>query len=137
MQLRVRARRDEGRGARVLGGIEASLGDSRRLLREYRGKAAARPRTQSVLVVREDLQDLQILDELERLPRCFVDLRDAGHVAGVVERDLLRERLREGNPFFADQFLDVVGDVEDAEGRVPAPLLVVPGEGPVALRARR
>src|SRR5205823_6651995 len=84
------------------GGIEASLGDSRRLLREYRGKAAARSRTQSVLVVREDLQDLQILEELERLPRCFVDLRDAGHVAGVVERDLLRERLREGNPFFAE-----------------------------------
>src|SRR5437867_13414532 len=120
MQLRVRARRDEGRGARVLGGIEASLGASRRLLREYRGKAAARPRTQGVLMVREDLQDLQILDELERLPRCFVDLRDAGHVAGVVERDLLRERLREGNPFFADQFLEVVADVEDAVGRVPA-----------------
>src|SRR5439155_1334899 len=82
-------------------------------------------------MVREDLQDLQVLDELERLPWRLVDLRDAGHVARVVERDLLRERLREGDPFLADQFLDVVGDVEDAEGRVPAPLFVVPGEGPV------
>src|SRR2546430_16441300 len=133
MQLRVRARRDEGRGARVLGGIETSLGDSRRLLREHRGKAPARSRTEGVRMVREDLQDLQVLDELERLPWRLVDLRDAGNVERVVERDLLRERLREGDPFLADQFPAEGGVGEAAEGRVPAPSFVVPDEDRAAL----
>src|SRR5438034_9350302 len=96
MQLRVRARRHEGRAARVLGGIEASLGDSRRLLREYRGKAAARSRTQSVLVVRDDLLDFQILDGRERRAGCFGDCRDLGHEGGGVVREASREECMTG-----------------------------------------
>ena len=53
-----------------------------------------------------------------------------------MERDLLRERLRERDPLLPNQLLDVMGDVEDAVRRVPAPRLVVPRERAVELGAR-
>src|SRR5713101_448315 len=129
------ASRHHARGARLLGLVQAPLGDPGRLLREDRGKAPTGTRAESVLMVRLDLQDLEVANELQGLARSFKDLRDAGHMAGVVEGDLLRERLRERDPLLADELLDVMGDVEHAERRVPAPLLAVAGEGPVALRA--
>src|SRR5437870_3345040 len=57
-------------------------------------------------------------------------------MARVMERDLLRQRLRERDPLLPDELLDVVGNMEDAVRRVATPLLVIPGEGPVAFRAR-
>src|SRR5438128_12701260 len=57
-------------------------------------------------------------------------------MARVMKRDLLRQRLRERDTLLPDELLDVVGNMEDAVRRVATPLLVIPGEGPVAFRAR-
>src|SRR5437773_844293 len=133
----MRTGRDERRRAGVLRRIEPPLCHARGLLRKHRGEASARPGAQRVLVVGQDFQDLQVPDELEGLSRRFVHLRHAGHVACVVKRDLLRERLRERDPLLPDQLLDVVGDVEDAVRRIATPLLVIPSERPVALGTGR
>src|SRR5436309_203850 len=137
VHLGVGARRHEGRRSGVLRGIEPPLRHAGGLLRKDRGEAPARAGTQRVLVVGQDLEDLQVPNEFEGLSRRLVHLRHAGHVARVVEGDLLRQRLREGDPLLPDQLLDVVGDVEDAVRWVATPLLVVPRERPVAFRTRR
>src|SRR2546421_2666886 len=107
----MRARRHEARGARVLRGVETALGHRGRLLGEDRGEAAAGAGAQGVLVVRENLEDLEVPNELQRLPGRLEDLRDPGHVTRIMERDLLRERFRECNALLADQLLAVMRNV--------------------------